>query len=118
MKSVKSIFLIAVLAVAISSCKKNETPQDTSTPFAYSSLKADNSTIAIGATTKVTATATGSNLSYTWSLDQGSLGDIIGSGSQITYGASPCCTGSNKIICTVKDGASNQSSKTITIVVQ
>lgn len=119
MKSIKSILTIAVFIVAVMGCKKNETPQDPAgTPFSFSDLKATNSIIAIGTTTTVTATATGANLIYSWSLSAGSLGDIIGSGAQVTYGASPCCTGNNTVNCKVKDGSGTEATKTITIVVQ
>jgi hypothetical protein len=104
-----------LIAVVFVSCKKEkeETP---ALPLSFSSLMSLSDTIYVGTTTKVTATATGDNLSYSWSLSQSSLGDIIGSGSQITYGASPCCTGWNTIVCTVSNGSESQS-KSVTIVV-
>ena len=107
--------LILLTAVVFTSCKKKkeETPTQ---PLSFSSLKSQSDTIYTGGTTKITATATGDNLAYTWSLSQSSMGDLIGSGSQITYGASPCCTGWNTIICTVSNGSESQS-KSVTIVV-
>lgn len=114
MKTVKLFFAMALMIVAVAGCKKEET-KPVSTPLSYSSLNAETSTIAIGATTKVTASATGEGLSYTWSA---SAGDIIGSGSQITYGAPTCCAGQNTVTCIVKDSGGNQASKSITINVQ
>ncbi|MFQ5334943.1 MAG: PKD domain-containing protein, partial [Flavobacteriales bacterium] len=89
----------------------------TGTSFSYNSLTAENTTINTGETSKITATASGENLTYNWELISGSLGDILGSGAQVTYTASPCCTGDNTVQCTVSDGT-NSESKTVTIVVQ
>lgn len=114
MKTLKLFFVIALMVVAVTGCKKEET-KPVSTPLSYSSLSAESTTIAIGATTKVTASATGEGLSYTWSA---SAGDIIGSGSQIIYGAPTCCGGQNQVTCVVKDVAGNSQTKSITITVQ
>ena len=105
------------MLISIVACKKKEqttSPSSTSTTFSFTGLSAASTTIAIGATTQVTATATGNGLSYTWSV---SAGDIIGSGSQITYGAPPCCGGKNAITCIVKDANGNTQTKSVTIVV-
>lgn len=114
MKTLKLVFAFALMLAAVAGCKKEE-QKTVSTPLSYSSLNAETSTIAIGATTKVTASATGEGLSYTWSA---SAGDIIGSGSQITYGAPTCCGGQNQITCVVKDAAGNSQTKSVTITVQ
>ena len=114
--------ILLAAAIMITSCNKETQPPATSTPFAYTSLKSQSDTIFVGETTTVTATATGSNLAYNWELTTnpqggGSLGDIIGNGATVTYGASPCCTGWNTITCTVSDGLNSQS-KSVTIVVR
>lgn len=114
MKTLKLFFAIALITVAVVGCKKEET-KPVSTPLSYSSLNAETSTIVIGATTKVTASATGEGLSYSWSA---SAGDIIGSGSQITYGAPSCCGGQNSVTCVVKDAGGNSQTKSVTITVQ
>lgn len=112
----KTLLLSSIFAIIIlGGCKKKEETKPTSTPLAYASLSAEQTTIAIGATTKITANATGDGLTYIWSA---SAGDIIGSGSQITYGAPTCCAGLNEIICIVKDSGGNEASKSITINVQ
>lgn len=132
MKTVKLILGIVTIGIMVASCNKEVqepevNPTNTSTSgtntgsttgtstISYTSLSAEQSTIAIGATTKVTATATGDGLTYIWSA---SNGDIIGSGSQITYGASGCCGGTNTITCTIKDSGNHQESKSVSIVVQ
>lgn len=96
-------------------CKKKEETKPSEIPLSYTSLSAQQTTVAIGGTTKITATATGDGLTYIWSA---SAGDIIGSGSQITYGAPTCCAGQNTVTCIVKDSGGNQASKSITINVQ
>ena len=93
MKTVKLILGIVTIGMIVASCNKevqepevkptnsstpgtnSSTPTGTST-ISYTYLSAEQSTIAIGATTKVTATATGDGLSYIWSASDG---DIIGS---------------------------------------
>lgn len=132
MKTVKLILGIITIGLIVTSCNKEvpEPEPNTSTQngsstntsnttgsstISYTDLSAEQSTIAIGSTTTVTATATGDGLTYNWSTNNG---DIIGSGSQITYGASGCCGGSNTVTCTVIDSGNHQESKSITIVVQ
>ena len=122
MKTLKQILIASALLIAISGCKKNDTatptPQASAVALDFKTLAADNTTIAIGSTTTVKATATGEGLTYIWAVASGSAGDIIGSGASVTYGASPCCGGNNTITCTVKDASNAQQSKSITIIVQ
>ena len=61
-----------------------------------------------------TATATGEGLEYYWSA---SLGDIVGSGEQITYTAAFCCEGSNTITCSIRDNLNTWKHKSVTIEV-
>jgi len=110
-------FAILILSIILSaiSCKKEKQEAPT-VPLSYTSLMLQNDTIFVGTTTIITANATGDNLTYSWKLETGSLGDIIGAGATISYGASPCCTGWNTIICTVSDGSAS-AEKSVTIVV-
>ena len=118
MKANFFIPLLLLAVITITSCsKKEEEYQPSSTPLSYAGLMLQSDTIFVGETTTVTANASGENLTYSWALEQGSLGDIIGAGKTITYGASPCCTGWNTIACTVSNGATSQS-KSVTIVVK
>lgn len=80
----------------------------------YISLIADETSLSAGESTHITATATGENLEYYWSA---SLGDIIGSGEQITYTAAFCCEGSNTITCSIKDNLNTWKHKSVTITV-
>ncbi len=119
MKTVKLIIVITTIGLMVLSCNK-ENPTNSSNPTGqstifYTDLSAEQDTISIGATTTVTATATGDGLTYNWSTDNGF---IIGSGNQITYGASSCCSGTNTVTCNVIDSGNDQESKSITIVVQ
>ena len=97
-------------------CQKGDGGEgsDTSQPLVFSTLKAEKETIASGEKTKVTATASGYKISYTWVA---SLGDILGSGSSVEYAASPCSIGKITISCTVKDGNNHSQLKEVYIVV-
>ncbi len=101
----------------ISSCSKGDdgNQEDPGQPLIYTSLTAERDTIESGETTKVTAVATGYKLSFHWSA---TAGDILGTGSQVIYAASPCQAGKNKITCTISDGNNNSNSKEIFIVVK
>lgn len=101
----------------ISSCSKDDdgNQEDPGQPLIYTSLTAERDTIESGETTKVTAVATGYKLSFHWSA---TAGDILGTGSQVIYAASPCQAGKNKLVCTVSDGNNNSKSKEIFIVVK
>lgn len=111
----KVFLIIAILTITISSCKKeNMTKESTVIPLVYTSLVAENTTISVTQPPKITATATGESLTYTWSLD--GTGNLLGSGNQITY--QPCCAGQNTISCEVKDSGGNKESKSVTIIVQ
>jgi hypothetical protein len=105
-----SFFLFLFFLVA-ESCSKEDinTPND----LVFQSLVAEKDTIAPGEKVKIKASATGSQLEYFWSV---TLGDIIGSGAEITYAASPCAVGTNTVTCKINNG--NQSdTKTVEIVV-
>ncbi|GEM_PF-290550 len=80
----------------------------------YTSLIADETTLPTGESTLITATATGEGLEYYWSA---SLGDIVGSGEQITYTAAFCCEGSNTITCSIRDNLNTWKHKSVTIEV-
>lgn len=101
-----------LLVFFLVNCSKEEAdfPE---TEMIFNSLVAEKDTIAPGESTIVKASATGSSLEFFW---EATLGDIIGSGSEITYVASPCAVGTNEITCKVTNG--NQSeTKSIEIVV-
>lgn len=106
-----SLFLFLFFLLA-ESCSKEETevPND----LVFESLIAEKDTIAPDETVKIKAHATGSRLEYFWSATP--FGDILNSGSEVTYAASPCAVGTNKVTCKVTNGTQSES-KTIEIVV-
>jgi PKD repeat protein len=111
MNKIFSCLLILFLFLPGCGGKEEEEPYQ---PLVYASLMAEKSTIKVGETTKIKATSTGSNLVYTWSA---TLGDILGSGPEVTYTASICQIGKNKITCTVSNEKNESVSKTIEIEV-
>jgi hypothetical protein len=104
--------LVVIVAVLFFSCstEEQEVPED----LVFHSLVAVKDTIAPGGTTSVKATASGSQLEYFWSA---SLGDILGTGAEVIYAASPCQAGTNKITCKITNGSIQSETKTIEIVV-
>jgi hypothetical protein len=110
-KILYSIFFLSIF-IFTGSCDKEE--PDVPNDLVFHSLVAEKDTIAPDETVKIKAQAIGSRLEYFWSATP--FGDILNSGSEVTYAASPCAVGTNKVTCKVTNG--NQSeSKTIEIVV-
>jgi hypothetical protein len=109
--------LVLLLLFVLSACSKEENGDivDPGQSFSFLSLTAEKYTISPGESTKITAIATGYLLRYKWSA---SAGNILNSGSIVTYAASPCNAGTNKITCTVTDGNNVSQSKEVSIVVQ
>ncbi len=106
--SLLSIFLL-------SACTKEEPPDDhNNDPIDFISLIAGRDVIFIEDTTRITATATGYELSYFWSVDKG---DILGSGKEITYVGTPCTVGDNQISCTVKSSNGKEETKHVVVTV-
>lgn len=120
MKQYIIFFLAGMLIIFLSlpSCNKNEddnTPIDTTQlPLEYLSLEIEEDTLPLLATTNVTATATGYQLSYFWSA---TMGDILGSGKEIQYLAPNCTLGEQVISCKVQDGNGQSETKTVVIFI-
>lgn len=111
----KSVFILFAFCLMLSGCKKSNdvipygtstnysdlsnTSSNTSGVFSFTKITATPGTIKQGAASKVIATATGNNLTYTWST---SHGELFGSGSAIYY--SDSCIGTYTITCVVSDG--------------
>ena len=74
---------------------------DTTSTFSFTALEAFPDTITVGEYADIIATATGTNLTYTWYIGHG---DLFGSGYHIQAGSQPCCIGTHAIKCTVTDG--------------
>ena len=74
-------------------------------------------TIRVGTSTTVTVDATDPDnnlLSYGW---RATTGDIIGQGSTIRFTASFCCTGTNFVEVTVRDGAGGSATQTVEVLI-
>jgi hypothetical protein len=97
------------------SCHKDDDHGDPSRQLIFSSLQAEKDTILSGEATKISAVASGYKIEFFWSATSG---DILGSGAQVLYAASPCHAGKNKIECTVKDGNDQSETKEIYVVVE
>ena len=106
------LFVISFI-LCFSNCTKEE-EEPAGGEINFQSLVAEQDTIAPGETTIIKATASGNQLEYHWSA---SLGDILGSGAEVVYAASPCQVGTNKISCKITSGRTHSETKTIDIVV-
>jgi hypothetical protein len=107
----KIILMTLLLAFLMVNCKKEDEKEPGE--MIFHSLVAEKDTIAPGETVKIVANATGTSLEFHWSA---TLGDILGSGAEVIYAASPCSAGKNKITCKVVSGRQTDT-KTIEIVV-
>ncbi len=113
---IKNVLILIMAFTLFIECEKEpENNGDPSQEFVYESLEAELDVISAGATTSIKATASGYDLSYHWAA---TAGDILGSGPTVTYAASPCHVGENKVSCTLSDGNGQSETKTVTIVVQ
>ncbi len=105
--------ILLLLAVLVCSCRKDE--EEVPDDLVYYSLIAEKDTIAPGETVKIMVNATGSRLEYFWSASP--FGDILGSGPTVTYAASPCGVGTNRISCRITNGSKQEETKSIDVVV-
>ena len=105
----RSLLVISLLAVVlvISCSKSSDSPAGSgNAEFKYLSLVAKDTVIPVNGITTVTATATGSGLSYKWTA---SYGTFIGSGSTVQW--TVCHSDKFRITCEVKDANGNTDSK-------
>ena len=109
------LFYAILIPFLYMGCEKEEPPDDHSDdPVEFIALEAARTVIFIEDTTKITATASGYELSYHWSVEKG---DILGSGNVITYVATPCTVGDNEIYCTVKSSNGKEETKHVVVTV-
>ncbi len=112
MKPEKFILLILfALTILFTNCR-NEKSEEVG-DLVFHSLIAEKDTIAPGETVKIKAIATGTTLKYFWTA---TLGDILGSGAEVIYAASPCSASKNRITCRIESGSRSET-KTVDIVV-
>ena len=96
-------------------CEQEDPPDNHDTdPIEFVSLTSGREIIFIEDTTMLKAVATGYELSFHWSVDKG---DILGSGSEVTYVATPCTVGDNEIHCTVKSSNGKEETKDVIVTV-
>lgn len=106
------LILLTVLMVFVG-CDKDDNGDD-SQPLVFESLTVAHDTIPIGGTTKVNAAATGSGLTYYWSV---TAGTILGSGKEVVYTTDPCEPGEHTITCKVEDQKGESETKTVKVFV-
>jgi hypothetical protein len=115
--SIIIICSIFIISHTFSSCKKDDNGGNSNVneQLKLDSLVAENIIIAPGKATKIKAYAKGEGIAYSWNV---ALGDILGSGAEITYMAPPFALGDYVVTCKVTDKAKNSLSKSITISVK
>jgi len=107
------LLLISIFScIILISCSKSGTgPSDSNgTDFKFVSLVPKDTAIQVNGITTITATATGSGLSYKWTA---SYGTFVGSGSMVQW--TVCHSDKFKITCEVKDNNGHSDSKEIYI---
>ena len=118
MREMKHFAGLLLVLLSVASCEKDNSNEGTDRndvgPLVFYSLVAEKDTLTARETTKITALATGFNLTFGWSATSGS---ILGSGNEVTYAACTCHSGTNIITCTVTDGYNASDSKEVSIVV-
>jgi len=108
-------FLVAVLSIFVACSDDENAEGDPTQPLVFKSLIAEHDTINAGELTEIIATAEGYKISFHWSATGG---DILGSGEQVTFTASPCYIGRNQVTCMVSDGNGQSETKKVIIIVQ
>ncbi len=112
MKTHTLTIILVVVGSLLFSCKKTTPPGTATEPLVFHSLTSED-TIKLHQTCDVIADASGTELTYSWTQD---LGTLIGSGSTVNFNG--CCTGDHIITCTVTDVEGNQEMKEINIFVK
>jgi hypothetical protein len=100
------LFLISFFA-----CKKSETAAPSaSDEFKFVTLQAQDTLLKVNDVTTITATATGTGLTYKWTA---SYGTFIGSGSTIQW--TVCHADRFKITCEITDNSNHSDSRDVYI---
>lgn len=108
-------FIVATIFFAISCNDDEPLPGNGDEEFAFELLSTDKDTLSSGGQAQITAIAKGDGLVYHWSA---TAGDMLGTGSEVAYLATPCVSGNVEITCKVEDAYSNSESKKVKIYVE
>ncbi|MCL5990734.1 MAG: hypothetical protein M1419_01350 [Bacteroidetes bacterium] len=103
------LLFVFIIMLTLVGCKKEENVLNPKT-FTFISLTATKSEIALNEFTDITATATGENLTYSWSCSEGAIFD---NGPKVQF--SICHATTVRVTCTVSDQSGNSESKDISI---
>ena len=108
----KRLTVLLPVLVLFFACKPDHNGNDD--PLVYTSIHAARDTIFTEDTTRVWVEATGYELKFLWYVEKG---DLLGSGAEVTYVATPCTIGVNEIFCTVRDGNGQEETKSVEVTV-
>lgn len=113
----KILFLLSIFAAfALVSCTKSTSAPENNNPggnFKFISLVPQDTVMPVNGFTNITATATGSGLTYKWTA---SYGTFLGSGSTVKW--TVCHSDKFTITCEVKDNQGHTDSKTVSVNVR
>ncbi len=109
---IRYAWVICAIALLTQCDKSDPGGEGKDDPLVFTGLTAARDTIFTEDTTRLSAAASGYNITYSWWVEKG---DLIGSGPEIIFVATPCTVGNNPITCTVTDG--NQQSKSLVVTV-
>ncbi|HKM93786.1 MAG TPA: hypothetical protein VJY41_09055 [Prolixibacteraceae bacterium] len=119
MRRIKQLIIIACLFVFfmnMAACDKNDpTPGEIEEELVFELLSSNKDTLRNGEGTTIQALARGTKLVYHWSA---SAGDILGSGSTVSYITTPCVAGTIEITCKIEDVLLNSDQKTIKLYIE
>lgn len=109
--------LATMIAVLFGSCKKDK-PVNTGETLNFSTLAVEDTNILVNEEVKISATASGSNITYTW-VSTGSNGEASGNilpGSNASNVYFTICHADRfKVSCTVKDSENKSITKSVYI---
>lgn len=111
------IFCATLSVMILLSCESQEPEPSDPMAFKFDSLVSESYELyySVNPATKITAYASGQELSYYWSA---TAGEIFGSGNQVTYSSNPGCCGGYQIIqCIVQDKNNQHDIKKVEIYV-
>lgn len=114
MKKILYILLSGVMGFSCSCDRTDDPGEFHDIPLLFTSLECGRDTIFTEDTTAIRAVATGHELEYHWYVEKG---DLLGSGSEITFLATPCTVGTNLIYCKIYDGNGQYIEKHVAVTV-